>query len=141
MDPEFNFVSSRKFHSVAFHRLLQSEAVFFLKYRCRLYCYSWEGKRCAAVPPALSLRCSRAVRTLGYSFENYFFFLDEFHHFLILNILLGFLIIICQGINDASRGSKLSRRIASLVRFREKRKERCFEKKIRYTCRKEVAQR
>ncbi|KAK6143668.1 hypothetical protein DH2020_024016 [Rehmannia glutinosa] len=26
-------------------------------------------------------------------------------------------------------------------RFREKRKERCFEKKIRYTCRKEVAQR
>ncbi|XP_004504860.1 GATA transcription factor 19-like [Cicer arietinum] len=50
----------------------------------------------------------------------------------------------CQdiwGINDPSRSSKLSRRIASLVRFREKRKERCFEKKIRYTCRKEVAQR
>ncbi|KAI4296448.1 hypothetical protein L6164_036405 [Bauhinia variegata] len=46
-----------------------------------------------------------------------------------------------RGINDPSRGSKLSRRIASLVRFREKRKERCFEKKIRYTCRKEVAQR
>ncbi|KAI4299173.1 hypothetical protein L6164_032656 [Bauhinia variegata] len=46
-----------------------------------------------------------------------------------------------RGINDASRGSKISRRIASLVRFREKRKERCFEKKIRYTCRKEVAQR
>ncbi|BAT73901.1 hypothetical protein VIGAN_01146000 [Vigna angularis var. angularis] len=44
-------------------------------------------------------------------------------------------------INDPSRCSKLSRRIASLVRFREKRKERCFEKKIRYTCRKEVAQR
>ncbi|KAL2343849.1 hypothetical protein Fmac_005134 [Flemingia macrophylla] len=46
-----------------------------------------------------------------------------------------------RGINDPSRNSKLSRRIASLVRFREKRKERCFEKKIRYTCRKEVAQR
>ncbi|KAF5444230.1 hypothetical protein F2P56_036719 [Juglans regia] len=46
-----------------------------------------------------------------------------------------------RGIGDTSRGSKLSRRIASLVRFREKRKERCFEKKIRYTCRKEVAQR
>ncbi|XVE66626.1 hypothetical protein DITRI_Ditri08aG0093100 [Diplodiscus trichospermus] len=44
-------------------------------------------------------------------------------------------------IGDSSQGSKLSRRIASLVRFREKRKERCFEKKIRYTCRKEVAQR
>ncbi|XP_028772097.1 GATA transcription factor 19 [Neltuma alba] len=44
-------------------------------------------------------------------------------------------------INDTSRGSKLSRRFASLVRFREKRKERCFEKKIRYSCRKEVAQR
>ncbi|XP_021618599.1 GATA transcription factor 19 isoform X3 [Manihot esculenta] len=46
-----------------------------------------------------------------------------------------------KNVGDASRGSKLSRRIASLVRFREKRKERCFEKKIRYTCRKEVAQR
>ncbi|XP_054777830.1 GATA transcription factor 24-like [Prosopis cineraria] len=46
-----------------------------------------------------------------------------------------------RGINDTSRGSKLSRRFASLVRFREKRKERCFEKKIRYSCRKEVAQR
>ncbi|KAG8650453.1 GATA transcription factor 19 isoform X4 [Manihot esculenta] len=45
-----------------------------------------------------------------------------------------------NNVGDASRGSKLSRRIASLVRFREKRKERCFEKKIRYTCRKEVAQ-
>ncbi|XP_073266653.1 uncharacterized protein [Populus alba] len=42
---------------------------------------------------------------------------------------------------DASQGSKLSRRVASLVRFREKRKERCFEKKVQYTCRKEVAQR
>ncbi|XP_045819299.1 GATA transcription factor 19-like isoform X1 [Trifolium pratense] len=50
----------------------------------------------------------------------------------------------CQdvwGINDPSRSSKLSRRIESLVRFREKRKERCFEKKVRYTCRKEVAER
>ncbi|KAM6543825.1 hypothetical protein CsatB_008272 [Cannabis sativa] len=42
---------------------------------------------------------------------------------------------------DAPKRSNLSRRIASLVRFREKRKERCFEKKIRYTVRKEVAQR
>ncbi|KAJ6289317.1 hypothetical protein OIU76_025182 [Salix suchowensis] len=42
---------------------------------------------------------------------------------------------------DASQGLKHSRRVASLVRFREKRKERCFEKKVRYTCRKEVAQR
>ncbi|KAK7252273.1 hypothetical protein RIF29_36106 [Crotalaria pallida] len=45
------------------------------------------------------------------------------------------------GINDPSRASKRSRRFESLARFREKRKERCFEKKIRYTCRKEVAQR
>ncbi|XVF01483.1 hypothetical protein REPUB_Repub04eG0093000 [Reevesia pubescens] len=44
-------------------------------------------------------------------------------------------------IGDSSRGSKLSRRIASLVQFREKRKERCFEKKIRYACRKVVAHR
>ncbi|KAJ4966245.1 hypothetical protein NE237_018094 [Protea cynaroides] len=42
---------------------------------------------------------------------------------------------------DAPRRTNLSRRIASLVRFREKRKERCFDKKIRYTVRKEVAQR
>ncbi|KAK5845426.1 GATA transcription factor 24-like [Gossypium arboreum] len=46
-----------------------------------------------------------------------------------------------MGVADVSKRSKLSRRIASLVRFREKRKERCFEKKIRYTVRKEAAQR
>ncbi|KAM7253139.1 hypothetical protein ACFE04_025757 [Oxalis oulophora] len=46
-----------------------------------------------------------------------------------------------QVVVDTSKRSNISRRIASLVRFREKRKERCFEKKIRYTVRKEVAQR
>ncbi|KAI4337582.1 hypothetical protein L6164_015979 [Bauhinia variegata] len=46
-----------------------------------------------------------------------------------------------KGIGDTPKRSDLSRRIASLVRFREKRKERCFDKKIRYTVRKEVAQR
>ncbi|OMO57565.1 Zinc finger, GATA-type [Corchorus olitorius] len=45
-----------------------------------------------------------------------------------------------QGVGDVPKRSNLSRRIASLVRFREKRKERCFDKKIRYTVRKEVAQ-
>ncbi|PPS00329.1 hypothetical protein GOBAR_AA20334 [Gossypium barbadense] len=45
-----------------------------------------------------------------------------------------------MGVADVSKRSNLSRRIASLVRFREKRKERCFEKKIRYTVRKEAAQ-
>ncbi|XWS25393.1 hypothetical protein CRYUN_Cryun27aG0064800 [Craigia yunnanensis] len=44
-------------------------------------------------------------------------------------------------VGDVPKRSNLSRRIASLVRFREKRKERCFDKKIRYTIRKEVAQR
>ncbi|KAG6775952.1 hypothetical protein POTOM_019454 [Populus tomentosa] len=46
-----------------------------------------------------------------------------------------------RGVVDNPKCSSLSRRIASLVRFREKRKERCFDKKIRYTVRKEVAQR
>ncbi|XP_011006215.1 PREDICTED: GATA transcription factor 24-like isoform X6 [Populus euphratica] len=46
-----------------------------------------------------------------------------------------------RGAVDNPKCSNLSRRIASLVRFREKRKERCFDKKIRYTVRKEVAQR
>ncbi|KAI5355762.1 hypothetical protein L3X38_008657 [Prunus dulcis] len=46
-----------------------------------------------------------------------------------------------RGVADTPKRSNLSRRIASLVRFREKRKERCFDKKIRYTVRKEVAQR
>ncbi|KAJ7968313.1 GATA transcription factor [Quillaja saponaria] len=36
-------------------------------------------------------------------------------------------------------GRSTPHRIASLIRFREKRKERCFDKKIRYTVRKEVA--
>ncbi|XP_038717874.1 GATA transcription factor 24-like isoform X2 [Tripterygium wilfordii] len=46
-----------------------------------------------------------------------------------------------RAVGVTPKRSNLSRRIASLVRFREKRKERCFEKKIRYTVRKEVAQR
>ncbi|XP_039010253.1 GATA transcription factor 24-like isoform X2 [Hibiscus syriacus] len=46
-----------------------------------------------------------------------------------------------RGVCDGPKRSNLSKRIASLVRFREKRKERCFDKKIRYTVRKEVAQR
>jgi hypothetical protein len=32
-----------------------------------------------------------------------------------------------------------SHRQASLIRFRQKRKERCFEKKVRYDVRQEVA--
>ncbi|XP_051144278.1 GATA transcription factor 20-like isoform X3 [Andrographis paniculata] len=41
--------------------------------------------------------------------------------------------------DDVSNRPTVSHRIASLERFREKRRERCFEKKIRYICRKEVA--
>ncbi|KAL9238494.1 hypothetical protein vseg_012908 [Gypsophila vaccaria] len=44
-------------------------------------------------------------------------------------------------LDDPTSDEKVSQRVASLVRFREKRKERCFDKKIRYSCRKEVAQR
>lgn len=40
---------------------------------------------------------------------------------------------------DDSQPSNIPQRMASLLRFREKRKERCFEKKIRYNVRKEVA--
>ncbi|KAG6481025.1 hypothetical protein ZIOFF_057616 [Zingiber officinale] len=40
---------------------------------------------------------------------------------------------------DMCRRGDMPHRIASLMRFREKRKERNFEKKIRYTVRKEVA--
>uniref|UniRef100_A0A2N9GC88 GATA-type domain-containing protein n=1 Tax=Fagus sylvatica TaxID=28930 RepID=A0A2N9GC88_FAGSY len=47
---------------------------------------------------------------------------------------------IYRGVGENPKRSNLSRRLASLVRFREKRKERCFDKKIRYTVRKEVAQ-
>ncbi|KAL7125184.1 hypothetical protein ABFS83_14G099400 [Erythranthe nasuta] len=46
-----------------------------------------------------------------------------------------------KAVNDVSSRPNVSRRLASLERFREKRKERSFEKKIRYSCRKEVAQR
>ena len=44
-----------------------------------------------------------------------------------------------QGINDFPGRSIQPQRAASLSRFREKRKERCFDKKIRYSVRKEVA--
>lgn len=44
-----------------------------------------------------------------------------------------------RGINDLCGRSTQPHRAASLSRFREKRKDRCFDKKIRYTVRKEVA--
>nr|DAD22154.1 TPA_asm: hypothetical protein HUJ06_023617 [Nelumbo nucifera] len=44
-----------------------------------------------------------------------------------------------KGLVDYPRRSSLPQRVASLNRFREKRKERCFDKKIRYNVRKEVA--
>lgn len=46
-----------------------------------------------------------------------------------------------RGLGGIAKIPNLSRRIASLVRYREKRKERCFDKKIRYSVRKEVAER
>ncbi|KAL6636957.1 hypothetical protein ACP70R_024529 [Stipagrostis hirtigluma subsp. patula] len=42
--------------------------------------------------------------------------------------------------HDEKNTTVAARRVASLMRFREKRKERCFDKKIRYSVRKEVAQ-
>jgi hypothetical protein len=42
---------------------------------------------------------------------------------------------------DIARHPTLSQRIASLLGYRGKRKDRCFEKKIRYNVRKEVAKR
>ncbi|RVW73549.1 GATA transcription factor 28 [Vitis vinifera] len=44
-----------------------------------------------------------------------------------------------RGLADFTGRSSQPQRAASLSRFREKRKERCFDKKIRYTVRKEVA--
>ncbi|KAL1564599.1 GATA transcription factor 24 [Salvia divinorum] len=44
-----------------------------------------------------------------------------------------------RNLGDYPGRSSQPQRAASLNRFREKRKERCFEKKIRYTVRKEVA--
>lgn len=40
---------------------------------------------------------------------------------------------------DVSQSANMPQRVASLLRFREKRKERNFDKKVRYTVRKEVA--
>uniref|UniRef100_A0A1D1Z230 GATA transcription factor 28 n=1 Tax=Anthurium amnicola TaxID=1678845 RepID=A0A1D1Z230_9ARAE len=45
-----------------------------------------------------------------------------------------------RGLDDILRRTNIpAKRVASLIRFREKRKERCFDKKIRYNVRKEVA--
>ena len=46
-----------------------------------------------------------------------------------------------QGVSELPARMNMPQRLASLTRFREKRKERCYDKKIRYTVRKEVAQR
>lgn len=52
---------------------------------------------------------------------------------------LSFVCSLKQNLGDYPGRSSQPQRAASLNRFREKRKERCFEKKIRYTVRKEVA--
>ncbi|KAJ4962772.1 hypothetical protein NE237_022711 [Protea cynaroides] len=44
-----------------------------------------------------------------------------------------------RGISEVPSRSNVPQRLASLIRFREKRKERNFDKKIRYNVRKEVA--
>ncbi|CAK9146085.1 unnamed protein product [Ilex paraguariensis] len=44
-----------------------------------------------------------------------------------------------RGLSSTPQSLNVSQRLASLIRFREKRKERNFDKKIRYTVRKEVA--
>lgn len=44
-----------------------------------------------------------------------------------------------KGLSDLPQRLNMPQRLASLTRFREKRKERNFDKKIRYTVRKEVA--
>ncbi|ONI14991.1 hypothetical protein PRUPE_3G019800 [Prunus persica] len=44
-----------------------------------------------------------------------------------------------QGLTSTPQRLSVPQRLASLIRFREKRKERNFDKKIRYTVRKEVA--
>lgn len=44
-----------------------------------------------------------------------------------------------RGLSDTPQRFSVPQRMASLIRFREKRKERNFDKKIRYTVRKEVA--
>lgn len=45
-----------------------------------------------------------------------------------------------RGMDDILRRANIpAKRLASLIRFREKRKERCFDKKIRYDVRQEVA--
>ncbi|CAK9214217.1 unnamed protein product [Sphagnum troendelagicum] len=46
-----------------------------------------------------------------------------------------------KGLMELPVRMNMPQRLASLTRFREKRKERCYDKKIRYTVRKEVAQR
>ncbi|XWS68216.1 hypothetical protein CRYUN_Cryun04dG0071800 [Craigia yunnanensis] len=52
---------------------------------------------------------------------------------------LGTVPVTQRGMVDFPGRSIQPQRAASLNRFREKRKERCFDKKIRYTVRKEVA--
>jgi hypothetical protein len=46
-----------------------------------------------------------------------------------------------KGLTELPARMDMPHRLASLTRFREKRKERCFDKKIRYSVRAEVAQR
>ncbi|TKY45665.1 Two-component response regulator APRR1 [Spatholobus suberectus] len=53
----------------------------------------------------------------------------------------SFMAIIWKLKSVRSKISKVDRREAALMKFRQKRKERCFDKKIRYVNRKRLAER
>lgn len=55
------------------------------------------------------------------------------------SLSFGFDHIYLQESTEYPMRSSLPQRAASLIRFRQKRKERCFDKKIRYNVRQEVA--
>ncbi|KAJ6908425.1 hypothetical protein NC651_018751 [Populus alba x Populus x berolinensis] len=109
--------------------------LLLLKYK--QFCFFWESLR---HPQLCQARNFCFNRMPGYFLRHQQAALFELFAVFFLYILM-LSNYMSQSAGDASQGSKLSRRVASLVRFREKRKERCFEKKVQYTCRKEVAER
>lgn len=107
----------------------------YVCFRFKQFCYCWVGMKCQL---AFLLR-GWHLRTTGYEEAGLMFKNSKLWTFYLIFYSFALLRVLKQNLADYPVRSSQPQRAASLNRFREKRKERCFEKKIRYTVRKEVA--
>lgn len=96
------------------------------------------GREVPANIPAIQSHQNNRVQLFSFSPQS-LYFNKLFGLYCFFFVFLLFTVVFNQMLYDVSQNTSMPQRVASLMRFREKRKERNFDKKVRYTVRKEVA--